>query len=782
MTSPRTISLCKNAGSNCRHANNVIKRTLASLGVVLVLGTLFLLSSSRAEASVTVTSLSPTVGNVNGTTVVKFTGSGFTPQMNVWFGAQQGRIVRFVSPNEAYVIAPAHPQAAVQVGIIENQFNYFRMGYVFQYVNQAPATKPPVTSPVATPSPVVHTTLTGISPNSASANTGVNVLLTGSNFVAGSRVRIAGSYAGNVQVVSSTQIRAALPGMAAGSYTVEVVNPDNSVASLNNAMRYVSAVTIVTTAIPGATVGKVYSTALSATGGTAPYSWSLAGGALLPGLTLNGQGSLAGSVAKAGSGSFVARVRDSKGAIAQRSFAVTATTASTDPSPAASGKGLTSCQAINSSGEYYLENDVTCTSQGFAINANNVSLNLNGHTITYGNSSTIAPAISICDNWYNQLPQNACGSGQHAAPQIFNGKIVQSKQAHPFTHAIWVGQANGITGGSIHDLTVTIQQTGTQFFHGDFPGIGWKIQNNTINDNVTNIQQPGQSPLGARSQFQGVVIHMDDGAGAGSGDTISGNTFNGSPQGAIMDSNQNTQIYDNVITLSSYYSNDYGITVLTDGINVYNNVVKGRGRGIDAESSQFTLQGNNIDVHEEANNSEYGGCELDGTDGIRIKNYVYETPSTGWHVTNNTVRAEATYCMAHGLRFTDLASQVQGTISGNNFTLVAGKQPDYGISFSGIDNPQIDFINNTFNASNCAQIDDDGSTDGADVTIQTGQHWSCSQKMVVDADMSAAGGVYTPNYPEFLNIEDNTSNHNISCGAYSVATMKIGSYTTHCGN
>lgn len=49
-----------------------------------------------------------------------------------------------------------------------------------------------------------------------------------------------------------------------------------------------SPLTITTAALPGGQVGKAYSTALSATGGTTPYQWSVTGGALPSGLRLDG--------------------------------------------------------------------------------------------------------------------------------------------------------------------------------------------------------------------------------------------------------------------------------------------------------------------------------------------------------------------------------------------------------------------------------------------------------------------------------------------------------------
>jgi hypothetical protein len=447
---------------------------------------------------------------------------------------------------------------------------------------------------------------------------------------------------------------------------------------------------------------------------------------------------------------------------------------------AAAGIPLTSCETIHAPGSYYLKNDVTCVDTGFAINADNVHLNLNGHTIVYGSKDKVVPAISICDRWFKLLSSVPCGDSKHNHPEVFNGRIVQAKDSHAFTHAVWIGQANGLSGGYLHDLEITIQETGTQAIHGEYPAAGWRIQDNTINDNVTNIQALDQGPLSARSHFQGYAIWLDNGANsAGPGDTISGNKVNGSPQGGIFDSNQNTRIFKNIIHLTSYYSNDYGVIVTADRQRVYDNIIDGRGRGIDAESSNFILSTNNIHVHEEANNSEYHGCELNGTYGIRVKNYGGGTPpSSGWLIDGNAVLVEAPYCGARAMQFTDLDPGVQGTVRSNFFKAIPGKQADYALGFTGVNQSKIEFAKNTFTASTCVLVGNDGTTDGANVSIQAGQTWYCAQNTVHDTDLTGAGG---GSYPQSVTIMDTIPKPNVLCGPNAMSTVRIGAFTKQCG-
>src|SRR5450756_1286431 len=69
-------------------------------------------------------------------------------------------------------------------------------------------------------------------------------------------------------------------------------------------------VKITTLTLPSGTVGVSYSQALATTGGTAPYSWSVSGGALPAGLALNGAGTISGTPSNNGTSSFTAKVQD----------------------------------------------------------------------------------------------------------------------------------------------------------------------------------------------------------------------------------------------------------------------------------------------------------------------------------------------------------------------------------------------------------------------------------------------------------------------------------------
>ena len=63
--------------------------------------------------------------------------------------------------------------------------------------------------------------------------------------------------------------------------------------------------------LPAATVAQAYSASFGATGGTAPYSYAVTGGALPGGLTLSPAGVLSGAPTAGGSFEFIVTATDS---------------------------------------------------------------------------------------------------------------------------------------------------------------------------------------------------------------------------------------------------------------------------------------------------------------------------------------------------------------------------------------------------------------------------------------------------------------------------------------
>lgn len=81
-------------------------------------------------------------------------------------------------------------------------------------------------------------------------------------------------------------------------------------------------VVITTASLQGGQVGVAYSATLTASGGIAPYSWTVVAGSLPPGLSLGSSGVLSGGPATSGGFSFTVRAADTSGRSAQAGFSI----------------------------------------------------------------------------------------------------------------------------------------------------------------------------------------------------------------------------------------------------------------------------------------------------------------------------------------------------------------------------------------------------------------------------------------------------------------------------
>lgn len=82
--------------------------------------------------------------------------------------------------------------------------------------------------------------ITSVNPNTVSNAGGTTVTITGSDFVEGSTVRIAGISASGVSFVNSSTITCTTPADGLGWMSVEVTNPSGQTVTLNNAIQYVN--------------------------------------------------------------------------------------------------------------------------------------------------------------------------------------------------------------------------------------------------------------------------------------------------------------------------------------------------------------------------------------------------------------------------------------------------------------------------------------------------------------------------------------------------------------
>lgn len=141
-----------------------------------------------------------------------------------------------------------------------------------------------------------------------------------------------------------------------GTFTVQVADAEatpTTVTAIFTVTINAQLPAITTTSLPNGTVGAAYSQALAASGGTAPYTWSIKSGSLPPGLSLAvGTGVISGTPAAAEVSTFTVRVSDSEstpatavaalGIVIDAPVPITPTvTASVNPSSITAGQGTT---------------------------------------------------------------------------------------------------------------------------------------------------------------------------------------------------------------------------------------------------------------------------------------------------------------------------------------------------------------------------------------------------------------------------------------------------------
>jgi hypothetical protein len=295
------------------------------------------------------------------------------------------------------------------------------------------------------------------------------------------------------------------------SFTVQVTDSSSPALTATQTFSLVvasntSTLSITTTSLADGQVGGSYSATAAATGGTKPYTWSVASGSLPAGLTLGAStGTISGSATASGTSSFTLKVTDSSSPsqTASQTFSIVI-------SAAASGTSLTACGTLSSTGAtYVLQNDVSAAQSCFSIQADNITLNLNGHTITYNTGSNAgAFGISGIACWDASNPSgNPCG-GSFDGFTVYGGSIVEGTgSTGTFSHCIRMGQGLVNSGPTVHDITFTFQTDSAMGIYVDYAGSsvpgGAIIYNNTFHNNVTTIV--------SRYDIDGASIRLDQG-------------------------------------------------------------------------------------------------------------------------------------------------------------------------------------------------------------------------------------------------------------------------------
>jgi Putative Ig domain len=247
--------------------------------------------------------------------------------------------------------------------------------------------------------------------------------INGNNFVA-SNVQWNGSPL-TTTFVSATQLTALVPAnliASAGSASVTVVNAGGATSApvIFTMGPAPTPLTVVPpSTLPSGSVGTYYSQSLYASGGTAPYSWSLLSGTLPPGLSISSTGVITGTPTAPGTAAFTANVMDAVGANALQIFSL----------PIGTTQSFTSAQRIpqivDGGGwktRFIITNTdqipVTYTFQFWSQNGSTLALPiLNGTAGVL--SGTVAPGASVFAETPGTSPTLQVGWGEVAS----NGRI-----------------------------------------------------------------------------------------------------------------------------------------------------------------------------------------------------------------------------------------------------------------------------------------------------------------------------------------------------------------------
>src|SRR5207302_1938687 len=122
-----------------------------------------------------------------------------------------------------------------------------------------------------------------------------------------------GSLPSGLTLDSSTGAVSGTPTDATGSYsfTARVTDAASQSATKTLSIALADPLVVTTGSLSGGTVGAAYSDSVAASGGAAPYAWSVSAGSLPPGLALNGStGAVTGTPSAAGTFNFTVQATD----------------------------------------------------------------------------------------------------------------------------------------------------------------------------------------------------------------------------------------------------------------------------------------------------------------------------------------------------------------------------------------------------------------------------------------------------------------------------------------
>lgn len=332
-----------------------------------------------------------------------------------------------------------------------------------------------------------------------------------------------------------------------------------------------------------------------------------------------------------------------------------------DPRP------LSGCGTLAAAGATYtLQNDISASGSCLSITAANVTLDLNGHTVSYSNASGSPATCNI-----SGTPNANCGIWVGAQGSVIkNGTVLQGAGAAPRDHAIYLG--GGANYSDIEGTTITVSSTSSSNIAGEYKK-GIHIHGNTL---VSHVRRT----LLTRTQIaDGTLIQLGNDALATTypqpvRHSIHDNVMIGGLQTVINIYSIGSQIYRNDISHDGIITNDFAIFLEGYEIEVFQNHIHPTdGRGIHVVGHGHVVRDNIIDVRELPRNCEVTvdhpieectpGCQAKGTYGIQIEGRTGS--STHSLIFGNDITAHADECEAQALRVSEASTSHR--VCNNNF-------------------------------------------------------------------------------------------------------------------
>jgi len=282
-----------------------------------------------------------------------------------------------------------------------------------------------------------------------------------------------------------------------------------------------------------------------------------------------------------------------------------------------------------SGASYVLTRDITAPATAFIIKGDHITLDLNGHTVTYGTEpgdrvSGVFARPRGREEDFTLIPPEGFGGANHFI--LKNGRLVEGAGSGHYRHAVYMRGGEGL---EVFGLESEVHGADSDNINTVYWG-SMHIHHNRLVSRVTEVSNrhyPGQD----------VIVVW----GVGGPIEIDHNTIDGGAQWGIRVNDGEgpphlVHIHHNVIRHRTYATNGYGLGLHARNMYVHANVVRPvAGRGVHLTGFDIDFFNNIVDVREQPN-PEYPrtrahGVKLEGGRSSRVHhNFIRATAEEGF--------------------------------------------------------------------------------------------------------------------------------------------------------